>query len=357
MTEKRPMVQPKNPSGSAPNHRRNRNNRNMQRGKKQKRARFNIVGCIGRIVLLLVVCLGIWFFLQSNVFTVKTVEVRGNERVSSEDIIALAAIETGGNLFDVDRKEAAERVKMHSAINKVIVNTRPFHKILITVEERTAVGWIAAEEGYYLLDDKGYIFMQREDYNDYLPLITGLTLPNALSTGLSLNDVKGIEDVLEVSNAFSDYYRGQMRELHYTQKGNFVFFIGDLKIRLGKNEKVWKKRRVIDALLEKIPASRLDEVEYIDVSSPDNPVVSGYDIAYEERKAKEEEKAKKEAEKNQETKNNSQTTTDTTTDSSGTTTTDTTTPQENTDVEQNSAVPETQTTTVDGSNPTNNGND
>ncbi len=263
-----------------------------------RRQRVNKGGCLLRIIIVILLCVAVFFFLQSSVFTVKTIEVRGLERINEEDIITLSGIEMGSNLFDVNRQEAEELIALHAAVDNVAVNTRPPHKILITVTERDAVAWVPGDDCYYLMDNQGYIFIKRQEYNDYLPLITGLELPENLPVGLQLSGIKGLDDAIEVSRVLGDYCRGQLRELHYTEKGNFVFFIGDLKVRLGKNEDMWKKKNTLDGLLQQIPASALPQVEYIDVSSPSNPVVSGYDIIAAKEKAEAEAKAKKEAEKN-----------------------------------------------------------
>lgn len=275
--------------GTAGRGRRRTGGRAMTRRTK-KRSGFNLSGCLLRIILVLIVCVAVFFFLQSDVFTVKSIEVRGLERVNEDDIVALANIETGVNLFSVNRHEAEELIALHPAVADVSVNTRPPHKILITITEREAVAWIPGDECYYLLDEDGYIFIKRDEYNDYLPLITGLELPDNLSVGLQFTNVSGLSDAISISKVFADYCRGQLRELHYTAKGNFVFFIGDLKIYLGKNEDMWKKKNVLDGILQQIPASKLSQVEYIDLSSPSNPVVKGYDIVAEQEKEAEQKK-------------------------------------------------------------------
>lgn len=325
-------------SGRRPAQRRRTTSPNSRSGgkgvtrRKAKRG-VNLGGCLFRIIIVIALCIAGFFFLQSDIFTVKSIEVRGLERLNEEEIVALSGIETGLNLFQVDRSEAQELIQLHAGVDSASVNTRPPHKILITVQERDAIAWIPGDECYYLMDEEGYIFIKRDEYNDYLPLITGLELPENLSTGLKFTEVKGLEDSVAISKVFGDYCRGQLRELHYTAKGNFIFYIGDLQVRLGKNQEMWKKKNVLDGILQQIPANALGQVEYIDVSSPSNPVVAGYDIVAEREKAEAEEKARKEAEKNGTTVNN----TNTPTDNSQTTESDTTnTPEEESGVDENS---------------------
>ncbi|MEG1497258.1 MAG: FtsQ-type POTRA domain-containing protein [Clostridiales bacterium] len=303
MAERRPTNRRLNTteSGHAQSRGKKRNALGVQ---KSKKSRFNVGGCIGRIVLLGICCLGIFFFLQSSLFTVKTIDVRGTERINPDDLVVLSGIKTNGNLFDVNRKEARERIELHAAVDEVLVNTRPFHKILITVKEKEAVAWIHHKEGYYLMDENGYLFINRSEYNDYLPLITGLTLPKDLPIGIQLKEIKGLNDAIEVAKVFDEYARGQLRELHFTKDENFVFFIGDLKVKLGKNTDLWKKQHVLDNLLQQIPAKALPQVNYIDVSSPENPVISGYDIRAEKEKAKAAAKAAKEKAAQEKAQNN-----------------------------------------------------
>ncbi|MEE0776472.1 MAG: FtsQ-type POTRA domain-containing protein [Bacillota bacterium] len=266
------------------------------RKRKQKRKRKNS-NWIWKVILLMILCLGVYFFLHSGLFTLKTIEVEGNHRISDEDIIVLADITTGGNIFDVDREKAEEHVALHALVDSVDVKTRPFHKILIQVQEKEAIAWLYHEDdGYYLVDENGNLLEKREEYNDYLPLISGVELPKFLCVGMRLETQDALE-ALKVSAVFADFLRDQPREITVSSKKGIIMILNTMELRLGDSGKLLKKRHLIEDLMDEIPASDLPQVEYMDVSSPRKPVLGGYDLEAAAKQRQEQKQTQKDSQK------------------------------------------------------------
>lgn len=256
---------------------RNNGSRGELRKRKQRHKRKKN-SWIWKVILLIILCLGVYFFLNSSAFTVETIEVEGNQRISDEDIITLSGITTGGNLFDVDREKAEEKVALHAMVKSVDIKTRPFHKILIQVEEKEAVAWLYQEdEGYYLVDENGNLMEKREEYNDYLPLIRSIELPRFLCVGMRL-DSQDAADLLAAAAVFADFMRERPRELSVSSDHGIVMTLDTMELRLGEAKDLLKKRHLIEDLLDEIPAADLPQVEYMDVSSLRKPVIGGYDL-------------------------------------------------------------------------------
>lgn len=90
-------------------------------------------------------------------FEIKEVKVSGNKYISKNEILALAKVETGKNMFKIDLREVQEKLKANSRFKKVAVN-RIFPGVVeLVVEEREPVACIG-ENKFYQADAAGVVF-------------------------------------------------------------------------------------------------------------------------------------------------------------------------------------------------------
>lgn len=105
---------------------------------------------------------GIWLFLgvilliilaMSIFFVVNDIAVEGNARYSDEEIIAASGLETGENLFFIDRYEAASRIFAELPyVNDAVVSRELPNRVRITITESSAMAYVEAGGKYWVLD-------------------------------------------------------------------------------------------------------------------------------------------------------------------------------------------------------------
>ncbi|MGI9951141.1 FtsQ-type POTRA domain-containing protein [Moorellaceae bacterium AZ2] len=202
----------------------------------------------------------------------QAVEVRGNLRVSEEEVLRLAAVEPGLNLWQLDVKAVADRLRAHPLIEQVRVERRWPHNLLITLREREALALLPAQEGFWVVDGQGYVMerisslRQRE-----LPLVSGLELGEEVGPGVCLQD-NGLRAALGVLNQLSPQDRQQVMEIEAEEPDNLLLYLqGQVKVKFGDGNGVREKWERLKEALQ--GAGPLGSLEYIDVSFAGPPVI------------------------------------------------------------------------------------
>ncbi|MEW6348211.1 MAG: FtsQ-type POTRA domain-containing protein [Thermodesulfobacteriota bacterium] len=108
-------------------------------------------------------------------FTLQRVEVSGTKRLSTQEVIESAQIESGASLLTVDIADLARRLETHPWVRSASVYRRFPGTLLIEIHERRPKAILAAGKLYYV-DEEGEFFTRRTlgDGAD-LPLFTGIS--------------------------------------------------------------------------------------------------------------------------------------------------------------------------------------
>ena len=96
-----------------------------------------------------------WALLGSKFFVVRSVQVTGPAGVSRTEVIADAGIRIGTPLIRIDPGAVARRVERITLVQSAQVRRAWPDKIVIAVQERTAVFAVASGRGYQLIDRFG----------------------------------------------------------------------------------------------------------------------------------------------------------------------------------------------------------
>ena len=109
------------------------------------------------LVLSVVLPLGLlgWVLLASSLFAVQKVLVAGGTRLSTTQITAAAAVETGTPLARVDTVAVARRIKALGPVASVKVSRSWPNALKVTVVERVAVVAVRHGDSLQLLDITG----------------------------------------------------------------------------------------------------------------------------------------------------------------------------------------------------------
>lgn len=122
---------------------------------------------------------GGWYGWQwartSPVFALKQISVTGNQRASQPELVKLAGLSAGQNLFVLDTGAAERALRAHPWIKQAKVQRRLPSSLEVSVVEHVPVALVGLGE-LYLLDQSGEPFkrLQAGDGDD-LPLVSGVT--------------------------------------------------------------------------------------------------------------------------------------------------------------------------------------
>lgn len=205
--------------------------------------------------------------LDHSYFSVHEITVKGGERIGGSEIVAIAGLSHGMNLWKVDPRAIERRIARHPWVRRVSVRREFPHRVVVTVEERVPRA-IAVLDRLYYVDDEGRIFkdVNASDKVD-LPFLTGLPARAA-----------GAREAAEKIRAALELYEllaGRslpVSEVRFSEAGLTVYPVGfAVPLRMGWgswHEKLDRFERVREEW-----KSRLDTVAAFDLSFRNQIVV------------------------------------------------------------------------------------
>jgi len=210
------------------------------------------------LVALLVVALigaAVWTLGFSTVLTVRTVAVQGNSLLSSDDVVAAAAVPMGTPLVRVDTAAVAARVGALPAVGSATVVRRWPGTIEVRVKERAIVYQIPVGSTYVWISADGVGFNHSDDPQ---PVITA---------EVAMDDQRLLADIATVVLALPDELKTGVTSITAGSRDSITLRLdGGRQVMWGGAGQSDLKAQVVVPLLT-VPGQ-----EY-DVSSPGHPAV------------------------------------------------------------------------------------
>lgn len=192
---------------------------------KKKKKRRKIFRTIKILMIVFILIGAIAYFLLSPIFNIKNINVSGNEKISSEEILSLSQLKKDENIFKINKNETRENVKQNAYIDTVEIKRTLPDTVTIVVTERTATYQINYSNLYMLINNQGYM-LETTEMNENMPVIVGITTNEEdIKTGnrLCVEDLEKLEDVLRISeSAKSNNLEELITKIDITNKEDYI---------------------------------------------------------------------------------------------------------------------------------------
>ena len=222
----------------------------------EKRVTGRLARSLFFVIILGAVFFGAWWALaRSSYFNVRAIEVAGNHLYQPKEIIAMAGLEPGENIFSLDLSRYRSRLLQEVNIRNAAVERHFPDTIRIKVFEREPRARVKFGR-YYTIDAWGVVLRERkEKAGDDLPVISGLRVQNGRlypeeEKERCLSLLKEL-DQMGLSGAVD------IREIRVADSESIVLETGQgLEIKLGKEEYHQQLNRLMAVLnhLQKSPS-------------------------------------------------------------------------------------------------------
>ena len=223
----------------------------IQLEKKRKR-KMRIIRLFSLLVILIV---GIIFGLVSPLFNIEEIEVKNNEIVSEDTIISLSGLSKGQNLFKFLRFKTIQDIMKNSYIEEVNIKRKLPNKVLISIKERKRSFNVEFLNGYFYINNQGYILEISEEKAN-LPVIKGIsTDENKIVEGNRLNeeDLRKLETILQIMNICKSYeLDSKISGIDITDDNNYIIFMEQEKktIYIGDDSNLSNKILYVTTIIE-----------------------------------------------------------------------------------------------------------
>ena len=171
----------------------------------KKRKKLNANKLMGILFFSLLLVLGTCFFLKSDFFYLKYIEINNNKYLTKEDVNGLLNIEKNKNIFFYDLNNLKNRLKESSYIENCEIKRKIPNKLIVNIEEKNIIGPIYNGKSYAYIDNSGNFVDQIKKNKKNEPVIyVKYTLNNQSLKFVNKNDEmkekKGITIYLNKDN-------------------------------------------------------------------------------------------------------------------------------------------------------------
>ena len=168
--------------------------------KRRRHKRAMITG-----VVLAVLALTSLILSFTPIFTVDSIEVKGNTHYSADEIISMGHAVPGKNLiYKADKAVIQKYLEQNPYIKSAEVNRKFPSTLVINVKERTPVMTIRYDDDYLVLDGEG-ILLQKSRTKPKLTIIEGNIIKKIkLSQQLGTTDETQMRKTIDLVQAMSD---------------------------------------------------------------------------------------------------------------------------------------------------------
>jgi cell division protein FtsQ len=226
---------------------------------------------LGRAALLCALMLCFFLFAGSQFFAVQAVRTEGLVRLRESDVLRLAGIEPGDNLFLIEATALARKVELNPLVAGARVKKNFPGGLVISVTEREPAALVLKTDGSGAIevDGQGYILRIYESWpSGGLPVVTGLALEEIPGPGQQIGAAR-LSRVLETLELTPPDIMALVGEVNVNEIGQIKFFLtSGVEVRFGKEAPQAKDFLLLRELIQgeefQAVASAL---KYIDLSS------------------------------------------------------------------------------------------
>lgn len=126
------------------------------------------------IMCLALICIALLFI--SPLFNIKTIFIKGNNRLSSEAILKAASFSRGDNIFAINTSEAKEKIEKLDRVDSCRIERTLPGKVTISVAEEDESAYIKVKSGYAGIDEMGKVLVVTKSTEAECPTVSGIKI-------------------------------------------------------------------------------------------------------------------------------------------------------------------------------------
>jgi cell division protein FtsQ len=172
------------------------------------------------------------FVLESSYFSLSEIQVRGGEKFGGNEIVTLAGLKHGMNIWHIEPAMIESKVGKHPWVRRVLVRREFPRRVVIEIEERTPKAIVAMGKLYYI-DSEGIVFKEVGPGESVeFPLLTGLRREEVGSRDPAVR--KRIQDAVRLGDLMAKDSR-TISEIHFEAADRLTLYTTTypLALRMG----------------------------------------------------------------------------------------------------------------------------
>jgi cell division protein FtsQ len=233
-----------------------------RRPRRRARLRRLLGAVLATIVITAAAGGGLHWLLTTQRFAVATIEVRGVSRVGPDQILAVAAIQHGTNIFKLDTRGVIDRVESLPEVRRADVVRELPNRVVISVEERRPFTLVHGGRLHWMDEEGRLLGASPEAVAPPMPVISGLSADELASMrtapGPKARAAIGvIRALLRSGNGLT----AEISEIDMSRReGPVLYTVDGVEVRLGTED--WDERLArLEGLLAQIATQDVRTVD------------------------------------------------------------------------------------------------
>lgn len=219
-------------------------------------------GSVATILAGLIAVLGILACALSPIFVLKTINIQGNRFVQNEEIIRIAGVRQGENLFQLKTDEIKKNLTKDLRIDQAVVQRSFPSQLDINIVERVPLALVKCDYGYLEAGRDGIVLDAHRTLRDMpVPIISGVAAQD-LFVGDVIEDENINRVLLFLSELDEDTIKA-LSEINISNPEDVMVYAGSVQIRLGSLEMLPQKVEVTESAIKELQKAARDIV-YVD---------------------------------------------------------------------------------------------
>jgi cell division protein FtsQ len=209
------------------------------------------------------------FIIENPYFSVREIQVRGGEKISGNEIVTIAGLRQGMNIWKIDPADIETKIAKHPWVRRVLVHREFPRRITIDVEERTPKAIVAVRKLYYV-DADGVLFKELEAGDSMnFPMLTGLSAAQLMDPNQAMR--KRIREAVHLNDLMVQRSY-QPSELHFDTPDRLVVFTNQFPVALRMGWGNWEEKLVRMERLMTLWKGHEERLASLDMSFSDQVV-------------------------------------------------------------------------------------
>lgn len=216
-----------------------------------KRGKFAIYAFILLVILLIYIC------ISSSIFELKAVSLNGNNKITKNDVVKIASIEEGKNIFKYNLKDIEEKLLGNPYI-KYAKATRKFpDKLVINIKENSEDAIIKDGKSYVYLGVDGLVLSEKKEItNKNIPLVSGIQIKDKqVNTKVKINSNKSNYIILTIDTLKKNNMSRKIESININQNTMIMKTYENTNINLKLDEDIVYNINRLKAILVDLKTS------------------------------------------------------------------------------------------------------
>ncbi len=236
----------------------------------RKKRRRTSIGKMALVMTVLAVAAVGTVLSLTVFFKIKTIDVYGESRYSSKQIIDAGNIQLESNLIRLDKEMVANRIETkHPYIEKVDVKKVLPTTVELHVTKARVAGYCETKDGYSIVSTNGKVLEISKKKPQKGAVINGIDVEDVTVAGRISDDNLALSNIKEIFGGLGEGVSSNITELSVSDNLNLSFVYRDrVTVRLGSSKEISKKLKFVLEILNNPEEIAEDDIGTIYASNP-----------------------------------------------------------------------------------------